>query len=38
MPVLCAYDGSASDALDDIKRAGLPSELDLLVVSIEGPI
>jgi nucleotide-binding universal stress UspA family protein len=36
MKVLFAYDGSAcaNDALDDLKRAGLPSELDLLVVSI----
>lgn len=34
--VLFAYDGSscANDALEDLKRAGLPSELDLLVVSV----
>lgn len=34
--VLFAYDGSecANAALEDLKRAGLPSELDLLVVSV----
>jgi nucleotide-binding universal stress UspA family protein len=34
--VLFAYDGStsANDALEDLKRAGLPSELDMLVVSV----
>ncbi len=34
--VLVAYDGSgcANDALEDLRRAGLPSELDLLVVSV----
>lgn len=34
--VLFAYDGSAcaNEALDDIKRAGLPQELDLLIVSV----
>ncbi len=36
MKVLFAYDGSSSanEALDDLKRAGLPSNLHLLIVSV----
>lgn len=38
MKILIAYDGSesADKGIDDLSRAGLPSEADALVVTFQG--